>query len=288
MNNKDEAYHADFDHVSKTMLNTFLSSPVIYQKTFVTREMKPKRPSAQMEIGTAVHSILLDRADISDVLALVPSCCLKSNGAINPKPFAEMREANPGTIFVKADEFRRIESIVQAVRDSEIGALVDAATDRERAIYWTDAASGLKCRAKPDWVCELETVVYVYDLKVCEQIDEFAWTRSAKRLRYWLQDAHYSSGLAKLTGKPVQFRFAVVESVYPYRTWLYEYCRNTREEAAARHARSLCKLSAAYSANEWKDDWSHTITLNEWDFSQRLELDDVEIREGEVSSVDAF
>ena len=111
-----------------------------------------------------------------------------------------------------------------------------------------------------------------YDLKFCPP-DPTSFNRSARRLRYWLQDAHYSAVLTAETGKPVLFRFWAVEPTYPFRIQCYWYGQRSREIARDYHAAQLNKLAECYATDEWVDDWQGELVLSPWDVGVTSEED---------------
>ena len=109
-------YHDDFDHVSKSMLSDFCSDRELYRLRYLLNKLPAKESSAAMDVGTTVHSVLLEGGQLEDHVRLVPDDCLQSNGSINGKRMAELRAATPGIVYVKAAEFGRIAAIIESVR----------------------------------------------------------------------------------------------------------------------------------------------------------------------------
>lgn len=281
-------YHDDYDRISKTMLSDFCSDRELYRLRYIDRKLDRREPSAAMDAGSAVHSVLLEGGELEDYVRIVPSDCLQSNGAINGKRLAELRAANPGVVYVKAGEFGRISSIIESVRVVIGGMGIESAAAKETAVYWTDTASGLKCRCKPDWYCELTgDRIICHDLKVTSTINPWEWGKLADRFRYWLQDAHYSAGLEKATGKRVDyFVFWVVEDQYPFRVVRRAYSEADRKAARQWHANRLCELAACYQTGNWSNNWPDEIPARALNQQEDLEL--VELEETDVPSELAF
>ena len=281
-------YHDDYSRISKSMLQDFANDRELYRLRYIDGKLPRREASAAMDAGSAVHAVLLEGGELDDHVRLVPDDCLQSNGAINGKRMAELRAANPGIVYVKAAEFGRISSIIESVRKVAPEMGIGSAAAKEQAVYWTDSASQLDCRCKPDWYCELSgDRIICHDLKVTASVNPWDWGRVADRFRYWLQDAHYTAGLEKATGKRVvDFIFWVVEDQYPYRVLRRAYSQDDRKAARQWHANRLCELAACYHTGNWSNDWPAEIPARSLRQADDLEL--VEMEETDVTSEMAF
>lgn len=283
-----DSYHDDHSRISKSMLTDFATDRELYRLRYIDGKLPKREASLAMDCGTAVHSVLLEGGELEDYVRLVPPDCLQSNGAINGKRLAELKQTTPGIIYVKGPEFARIAAIIESVRKVVPEMGIAAATAKEQAVYWTDTASGLDCRCKPDWYCEQNgNQIICHDLKVTAVINPWDWGRVADRFRYWLQDAHYSAGLEKATGQRVtQFVFWVVEDAYPYRVLRRAYSDSDRKAARHWHANRMCELAACYQTGNWSNQWPDEIPTRSLREAEDLEL--VELEETDVPSELAF
>jgi hypothetical protein len=282
-----DPYHDDHSRISKSMLQDFANDRELFRLRYIDGNMPKREPSPAMDAGTVVHAVLLEGGPLEDYVRLVPDDCLQSNGAINGKRMVELRAANPGIVYMKAGEFGRISSIIESLRKFVPEMGIDSAARKEQAIYWTDGASGLECRAKPDWYTEAGDSLVVHDLKVTATVNPWEWGRLADRFRYWLQDAHYSSGLEKRTGREVRaFVFWCVEAEYPYRVMRREYSIDDRKAARLWHGRKLCELAACYQTGNWANDWP--VTIPTWALRHEDDLELVELEATDVPSELAF
>lgn len=268
----NEEYHA-IDRVQTSSLKMLMRNPRQYEACYVTGEIpKPDlSDKRQIIIGDMVHQALLEKRDVSQIVVPYPIDCLGAGDRLKPKPSKEFRELmkSEGKVAVKDDEYKRIFSICNSVLRHDLGKLIGREDIVfEQPVFWTDAVTGLDCKAKPDFMYEAEDSVVCYDLKVSEGVAPQSWSRIAKRLAYWLQDAHYSSGLAHVTNKPVRFVFWVVESIWPYRIAQYEWDQISRERAGEAYVRLLNELKRRKEQNDWNEDWESSptfLTLDPWD-----------------------
>ncbi len=264
----NEEYHADTSTISKTMLNEYCTSPVQFNLMFNNDTLARKSPTKPMQLGTIMHSVLLEKKSVSEVCEVYTSDCFKSNGAINPNPSAAFRESIGRKIAVKSKELIGIYDCYEAVVKSPLYAAIKQAKECEKR---HDAiVAEIPCRCKPDILCDMGEHILIYDLKFCDPSPS-AFIRSAKRFRYWLQDAHYSSVVAAETGKPVMFRFFAVEPVFPFRVQCYWYGPRQREIARDFHIRKLRELKYSMDTDTWVDDWPNELPLSPWDIGDTHE-----------------
>lgn len=266
----DDGYHSDFSAVSKTMLNVFCDSPVEYDLTYNQKRMPVFTPTKYMVLGTVAHGVILEGHAFDDVVAIYDELCFKANGHLNATEAAEFRELHANKVCLKPAEAETLASICAAIAESDLAGVVAAASSTEKR---HDAElHGVRCRCKTDVVCDLDDRVVAYDLKFCERVDPHSFARQAKRLRYWLQDAHYSAILHQVYGKPVSFRFFAVETKFPYRVQPYWYGVRSREIAADTHKRKLAELLECMETGVWKDRWDSEMLLNPWDVDEEDQL----------------
>jgi hypothetical protein len=269
----DEDYHAH-DAVSKSKLAEFYNSPIVYKARYVDKVMPQKTATSGMELGTILHAVLLEGKRLDDLIAVLPTTCLTSSGSINSRgsEYKDFAARNTGKVILKQSAIKPISDCVAAVLRSDLGQVLGTSKDKERSIFWTDAETGLECRCKPDFWVELDDHIVCYDLKISRMVNKESFRRQIKSFSYWMQDAHYSEGLSKLTGKPVQFRFWVVEPVQPYRVACYWLEENiTRIESHKRWRDLMDRFADAQASGVYSEDLQSAIVLNQWDFGGEAE-----------------
>lgn len=282
---ENSEYHAMISHQSCSMLKSFYRDKSLYRRQFVSGEDPPADISdkPQIMVGDLVHQVLLEKKEIGDLVSFYPEDCFKSNGTLNPKPAKEFRELMKlqGKTVVKDDIFKRVVGACNSVLGDELGDLLGRDDIIfEEPIFWTDNGTGLDCKAKPDFMYVDEKHVSIWDLKVSESVSPDNWPRIAKKLLYWMQDAHYSSGAAHLYQRPVEFVFWVIESVPPHRVVMYQFDPISRERSNECYVRMISDLADCKKEDNWQEDWEHvgqTIVLDPWD---------VKTPEGELEGFD--
>ena len=268
-------YHQKTDSVSKTMLSCFHGSPCIFDRRYVSKVERPPEIKAAI-IGSIGHSVLLDGRSLDEVAMVYPDECLKSNGSINRSRRKDGSSAagdweatlDEHQYPVQANVKEQVASLLDSIRGHEVVQLVEQATAREQPIYWTDEGSGLACRCRPDFYHDMGDHVIAYDLKFTSQIKPGEFWRVCRNFKYWMQDAHYSSGIESHFGKPCKFVFWAIEDTPPFRVARYEYTQDSRENAASETKRTLLRLAECYKTGDWRDKW--TLETNDliFDFTE--------------------
>lgn len=278
---KDKSsYHRNYGAVSKTMLGHFLKSRYDFFRYYVGKTESPSGPKRVMQVGSAIHAVLLDRTPIEDCVKVYPASCLKSDGSLNPKPAAKFREDHPDAFVMKDADYDLVHDTCEAVMKHDLGKLIehpDAVFETPQT--WTCNSSGLPCRMMADWFIELDDRVLVYDLKTTGDIYPGGIERTCKLLKYWLQDSHYSAGLRTIFGKPVFFKFWFVEITQPHRIAPYEYDPRSREIATSSYQNTMRTLSECYASGDWADEWEKTtsqLVINPWEVDVTTENEEVE------------
>ena len=280
-------YHDDTSTVSKTMLAHFHGSTLEYWRYYVGQVEKPPQPKAAI-VGSIAHEVLLKGRRLSDVARIYPLDCLKKvagkqspYGAINPKPAREFEESLPeGEHAVKTKVYDQCQALLDAVKDHPVVKLIETAEEREQPVYWTDVDTAIDCRCRPDFLCLTDEGAVCYDLKFTTQVKPNDFWRTARTLRYWMQDAHYSAGVKAHFSQPCKFVFWAIEDSEPHRVARYEYTPDSRENAAIETSATLRQLARCTRTNDWEDDWTRHTNQLLFDVTEaNLELPE-EVEEG--------
>jgi hypothetical protein len=226
--------------------------------------MAPKKPTKQMELGSILHAVLLEDKAVDDLVKVYPASCLKSDGSLNPKPSAQFRDDNPGVTCVKnADHIHAcVHTVVRGLYREWYQIIQRDEVYREKILHWDDL---LPCRAMVDCFYVADDAIYVYDVKCTETFPPDSFNRTARRLRYWLQQAHYSIGLTKLYDRPVIWRWVIIETIKPYRVQMRWYDSRSAEIATDYRNAKLKELLRRTNSNEWDDDYPQEMIINLWE-----------------------
>lgn len=200
-------------------------------------------PSTAMEMGTAVHQLLLrdDRVDVANFRNYKTKAAQEWRDSVRAD----------GRVPMLNHKWLEAQDIAHAVRE-QIGALnLDPVPftegTAEHVIRWQEG--DVECRAMLDWLRDdLETID---DLKTTSDASFRGFQRKVWNLRYDIQAAFYRRAVLSGYGTQPRFRWVAVETEYPYLVTVHELSRSALDNADAR-------------VDEAIDLWHECLTKNDW------------------------
>lgn len=218
-----DEYHA-IEALSASGMRHLARSPWHYRNRV---EITPTRP---MLNGTLAHCAALEPGALSARYIIVPDDAPKRPSktqwaAKKPSPesvaamewWTGFQETCGTRLIVPAEDCSTTQLQLCALQaDREIADLLSEGYG-EASVFWIDPATGVYCKARPDWVRPTgPRSVKLLDLKTTVDESPDAFSRSAARLGYHRQRAHYWKGFEIATGLEVEdFIFACVTSAPP-------------------------------------------------------------------------
>lgn len=226
----------------------------------------PVKETRAMLCGSLVHCAQLEPHALEQRYVFVPDDAprrpteaqwnaAKSNESSTAAKawWKDFLDTQAGRAIVSAEEF--------AVTKMQLEALAADATLRgflsvgqsEVSLFWIDPDTGVYCKARPDHVHPHDArTVTLLDLKGTVDESPVGFGRTAARLGYHRQDAHYTAGFEAATGMKVEkFVFAAVTSAPPVLAVPYVLTDEIREQARDER-RELLEL---YAWCQKEDRW---------------------------------
>ena len=237
--------------MSKHQLDAFGVCPKYYQ----WRGGQEFKPTREMEIGTCIHSLLLEgRTDYVQA----PEINRRTNaGKAEWEAFCY---DNQGKFVMNAEEVARIEGATEAAQP--LINMITAKKIIEGSMFWE--RGGLQCKGRPDLITEIKGRPAIVDLKTTSDILRF--DSKFFGLKYDRQAAWYAYGLKQIQGlDDVDFYFLVVDTEEPH---LAQWVKP--DEAVLQNASlKLDELVASLKHCQELDAWPglpimKTITLKSW------------------------
>jgi hypothetical protein len=204
--------YAEYDAIPAVRwsdLRALTRSPLAYR----ARIDGVRLDSPAMFRGRLIHTAVLEPDEL-------PKRYLVWHGTRRGKAWDEFKAAAGEAEIITEAEYNDALAVRDAVRSHPAVAryLTQRKVATEQTVTWTDAATGLPCKARMDIVCSRTAI----DLKTTRDIDARAFGRSAAALHYHGQAAFYLRGL-KATRKRQDWRFTIVavETEPPYDVAVY-------------------------------------------------------------------
>jgi len=251
--------------VSKSHLDLVARSPLHYWARYVDPNRVEPEPTPAMLMGTAVHTHVLELDAWDSRYIAAPESIDRRTKAGKEAWAAFEAEAAGRTVISRADA-----DLVMAIGRAVHGHLAAAALlswdgAAETTHMWTDAATGLECKCRPDWLTSDGSLIV--DLKTTEDASPAGFRKSIANFRYHVQAAWYLHGLEQATGKrPDQFIFICVEKKPPHAVAVYAADAEMVAAGYDTAMRDLEVLATCKQANAWPgySEQVELISLPPW------------------------
>lgn len=240
----------DFDYrreegVNQSSLKAILKSPAHYQAALKNRLI----PTPAMEMGTALHCLLLDGKEAFDAQYVRKPDGIKlstTEGRQWKESIGRKKVLSTGG---KDDPWGSVLGMA-----AELGKLAwfdyeqkDYIKNNEVSIYWED--HGVKCKGRLDRVL-LEQGILL-DLKSTDTVDSELFQKKVVGLGYDFQAAYYTRAAEKAYDRPFRFIFAAVERKAPFTVDLFEVSPDMMAEGMFKVDKALALYAECESSGEW-------------------------------------
>jgi hypothetical protein len=266
-----EAYHADRTSVSSSGLRALLNPGCPAQ--FKYDREHPQAPKREFDMGNAVHAEVLGEGH--DIVEIdFPDYKKKDAQVARDAAYAA------GKVPLLPKERVQVDAMAKAVREHPLAGPLFAPGSGipERSIYWTDLATGVRCRVRPDWLKQLPGMTLCVDLKTIKDAAPDTISRAIRDHNYHQQDPMYIDGIeaAGLAPDGCRFIFAFVSKIAPYLITVRELTDQDRDIGRARNERALRIYADCESTGIWPD-WTGPVTeipqigMPSWDTIRQAE-----------------
>ena len=257
-------YHAH-PAISKSHLDKIARSPLHYWARYVDPKRITPEPTPSMRLGSAVHTHVLELDKWDSEWAVAPAGIDRRTKA-GKETWAQFQAVAAGKQALTAEEGESVHHMGRAVWGHPAAAmLLGMDGQAETTHMWRDAATGLQCKCRPDWLSADGKVVV--DLKTTRDASPRGFRHSVMQYRYGVQAAWYQNGIAEATGiRPEAFIFIAVESEAPYGVGVYAAEAELIEHGWRQACRDLQRLAECREADRWPSysDSIETLTLPDW------------------------
>ncbi|MEU8839993.1 PD-(D/E)XK nuclease-like domain-containing protein [Streptomyces roseus] len=266
-----EDYHADRDSVSSSGLRKLLAPGCPAQFKYDLDHPQP--PKKEFDLGHAAHLLVLGEGPELEVIDF-PDWKTKAARELKELAYAE------GKVPLLAKDHDMVQAMAAAIRQHPIaGGLFTPGTGiAERSIFFTDPATGVRCRVRPDWLKQLPGMNLCVDYKTCADANPEAVSRAIRDRAYHQQDALYTDGIdaAMPADDGTRFIFVFQSKTAPYLITVRELDQQSRDIGRARNDRALRIYADCTTTGEWPD-WTGpvteipTISMPTWDVLRQTE-----------------
>jgi hypothetical protein len=245
-----EAYHADRTSISSSGLRALLNPGCPAQFKYDRDHPQPHKK--EFDLGHAAHLLVLGEGPELEVIDF-PDWRKKDAQIQRDEAYLA------GKIPLLTKDHDMVQAMAEAIRQHPIaGPLFTPGQGlAEQSIYWTDPATGVRCRVRPDWL----RGSIIVDYKTIKDAAPDTISRSIKDRSYHQQDAFYIDGVeaAGLAPDGARFVFVFQSKIAPYLVTVRELTDQDRDIGRARNERALRIYAECESTGNWPD-WTGAVT----------------------------
>lgn len=192
--------------VNWSTLKYILDSPKHYQHQL----RSPKEATDAMRLGSAVHTAVFEPEKLDTAYAVW------SEGRRAGNDWKAFCEAAEGRAVITQEQYLGAQLVAEAVRAHPVAGRLLKKGIAEGTLLWTDPETGIKCKARLDWI----TARHGVDLKSSNTIDARQFGRSFGAMRSHGQLGFYNLGLVA-NGLKRSWKVIAVENAPPFDVAVY-------------------------------------------------------------------
>ncbi|MER7046724.1 PD-(D/E)XK nuclease-like domain-containing protein [Streptomyces jumonjinensis] len=249
-----EDYHADRTSISSTGLRTILAPGCPAQLRYDLDHPQP--PKREFDLGHAAHLMVLGEGPELEVIDYPD---WRKKGAQDQRDAAYAEGKTP----LLTKDYDMVQAMAEAIRQHPLaGPLFTPGTGlAEQSIFWTDPATGVRCRVRPDWLKQLPGLTLAVDYKTIKSADPETVSKAIRDRAYHQQDALYTDGVeaAGLAPDGCRFVFVFQSKAAPYLITVRELNQQDRDIGRARNQRALRLYADCQRTGIWPD-WTGPVT----------------------------
>lgn len=268
--NIDFERYLEWDAVSSSRLRLASKSPAHYLVGF------QGEPTRSMSLGTLCHAGVLEPLQIIQRFTFMPDYSKDSDNqtAGGERSFSKatkyvkereelFRSVNREKTIIAEDDYNRMIGIATALSGCDRMRSIMKHGQSEVSLVWDDPETGLRCKARADWLHVAENRALLLDLKTCADAGEFH--RSIVRYSYHQQMAHYARGVEILTGLVPEVWVCAIETTNPFGHKVAPMDPDTLELGLVEVDRLLSRVADCMSSGTWPNyEHPDAWRLPEW------------------------
>lgn len=267
-----EVYHAQHEWLSWSQMKHLI--PPSTPAHFKAHRDKPQENKRHFDFGKVVHALVLGDGDkFVAVQALnkakEPYDARDYTTVSSQKHQAEIYAA--GNVPILRSELDSAQAMADAVKAHKTASALLADGKPEVSLFWVDKATGVKCRARLDWLPNKQEGrrLIVPDVKTTAGFaagDDFG--KSMANFGYYGQQEHYQNGIKACGVDPdPAFLFIVIEKTAPHPVAVNQMTTIEDVNLARATVAHCIRLYAECAANDSWPSWGdgvNTISLPKW------------------------
>lgn len=205
------AEYRQMEGLASTDIKRMMRS-MAYWKYFNDHPEEEKDTKA-LKFGRASHKFMLEPFDFDNEYAVEPKVDRRTKEG--KEIYAKFESESAGKEIIDEETRDKLTAMREMLyKTPYVKTLLNG--EHEKSFFWTDAATGIKCKCRPDSYGKFGKHNVIVDYKTTTNAETDAFMRSALKYNYDVQAAHYSAGLEEVYGKDYLFIFIAQETTAPY------------------------------------------------------------------------
>lgn len=196
--------------VSASDLKKMMKSMASYK---YYKEHPEDSDSEALQFGRAYHKLMLEPDDFDNEFIVSPKFDRRTKeGKAAYEDFLKKAE---GKEVINEETYQKLLEMQIALYNTPFVKLLIKG-EHEKSFFWTDEATGIPCKCRPDSFGKIKDQYICIDLKTTNDAETDRFMRDALKFGYDIQAYHYCQGLEDAYKKPFKFIFIAQEKTAPY------------------------------------------------------------------------
>lgn len=230
-----ESQYFSGPELSASGAKLLLRSPAKYRHD---RDNHHESTAPAMRVGSAFHTSVLGSGK--------PFTVIEDRRTKTGKEQAH-QAGKDGIIVLTPAESSTVEAMTEAVNAHETASAILSEGKPEQSIYWTDQETGVKCRARLDWLRGNAIV----DLKSTLDASPDGFAKSLVNFGYAIQAAWYQDACAAIGLGELPFLFIACEKDAPHLVATYQAADDAIEYGRRKAREALRIFADCLDRDKW-------------------------------------
>lgn len=254
-----ENYHGNTTHISSTQIK--LAKRSLKEFDWYRRGLIKKEQKIHFDFGNAFECALLDEIEFNRRVAIMndeewikvaleqkPELTVPRNSKAYKEQIEKFYTENAGKYLIMdkgPDSWEVLQCMLESCYQDKIVQGLIKNTEYQVSLFWSDEATGLRLKARPD-ICKRKKNVVV-NVKTSIDGSPQAFSRDLVKYDYPLQACMEISGCLKagLMDQVDNYFWLVVEKVPPFNATIYEFAKEDMQACMIELGYLINKVSLA-------------------------------------------
>lgn len=207
--------YREAEGISRSELFRIARSPLHFKYALDNPE-----DSLSLAFGRALHKYVLEKDDFGNDFIILPEINRRTKAGKEEYERYQMEAFNGGKELVSREDMTQIIAMYEVVMAHPMAKELLTGV-HEKDFFWTDAATGEKCKCRPDCLTEYDGNKYIVDYKSTDSCEDGHFERSCRKYGYKFQAGMYTEGVFQNTFEQYGFVFVAQEKKPPYAVRVY-------------------------------------------------------------------